>query len=188
MQTPIIFLLNKLGNWPCFIVSLIVSGLCIQGFMWRSNKLMFSEENKLLDSRFFYNPTEVQQFFADLENIKTNINIASNGLKLYALTQVTLDLIFPIAYGVLFTALIFILYQENPPQWLLWLPTLAIVADIGENFTLAFLAWTYADSSSPLAWIAYIFTFTKWIMFLSSLLTIIIGIIAMVKRWILNSF
>lgn len=187
MQTPIIFLLNKFGNWSCLIVSLIVSGLCIQSFMWRSNKLMLSAENELLDSRFSYNPTDVQQFFAHLNKIDTNIDIANNGLKLYALTQVTLDFIFPLAYGILFTALIFILYQENPPQWLLWLPTLAIVADIGENFTLAFLAWTYSESSSPLAWIAYIFTFTKWIMFFSSLLIIIIGIIAMVKKLILPS-
>lgn len=172
MHKLINFLSKYIATWFGFIGLSVVLGLCLKGFSWRTKQLMFSPENQLLDSRFWYTPTDVQSFFAYIDS-----NIGRAGLNLYTLTQVTLDVIFPIAYGMLFAALIILLYRENLSRKLILIPALAAVADIGENITTASLSWSYSGSSSPLAWIALVFTLTKWVMIFSSLLAVVIGII-----------
>lgn len=162
------FLSRKIATLPGFIGLFVVLSLCIKLFTWRTKRLMFSAENKLLDSRFWYTPNDVQSFFAYIDS-----NVSRSGLNLYAITQITLDIIFPIAYGTLLATLIVVLYRDHLSQKLILIPALAAAADIGENITTAILAWSYSGSSSPLAWIALVFTLTKWVMIFSSLLVVV---------------
>ena len=170
MPTLINFLSEYIATWPGFSLLVVVLLLCISVFKWRTNKLMLGAENALLDSRFWYIPTDVQSFFAYI-----NRNIGREGLNLYALTQITLDIIFAIAYGTLFAALIVRLYGAEIDWRLVIIPILAATADLSENVTTAYLAWSYSNASSPLAWLACGFTLMKWIMFFLSLFLIAIG-------------
>ena len=164
------FLSKYIVTLPGFSLLVVVLILCIPVFKWRTNRLMLGAENRLLDSRFWYTPTDVQSFFTYIHR-----NVGKEGLNLYALTQITLDVIFPIAYGTLFAALIIRLYGAEVDWRLVIIPILAAAADLGENVTTAYLAWGYSNAPSPLAWLAYGFTLTKWTMVFSSLFIIGIG-------------
>lgn len=176
MQKLINFLSRYIATLSGFISLSIVLGLCVKTFSWRTKQLMFGTENKLLDSRFWYTPTDVQNFFAYIDS-----NIGKAGLNLYALTQVTLDVVFPIAYGTLLAALITLLYSAEAAQRLIIIPILAALADLGENFILAYLASNHSITVSSIAWVASVFTLLKWVMVCCSGLLILGGIIWKLK-------
>ena len=196
---------NYFANLRGFSILAIVSLICLSGFQWRANRFNLGAENKLLDSRFWYTPEDVQKFFECIDTIKINIDIVKTGLDLYAVTQVSLDLLFPIVYGTLFAVLIIFLYKARSfkrfkiqrvtllkltltlpkeiviPRFklshLILIPTLAIIGDFGENFITVFLAWSYPNVSSSLVWLASVFTLVKWVMVIGSLIIIFYGTI-----------
>lgn len=166
----LINLLSKyIATWPGFSLLVTVFLVCLPVFNWRQEKLDLTGENSLLDSRFWYTPTDVQSFFTHIYE-----NNGREGLNLYVLTQITLDVIFPIVYGTLFAALIVRFYGAEV-NWKLIIPILAVASDLGENFTTAYLAWSYPNVSSFLAWLAYGCTLTKWTMVGFSVILIFIG-------------
>src|SRR6478752_157815 len=81
-------LLERLATWPAVTLLFVLFLLCSQGFELRHKSLGF--ENPGLDSRFWYSPEEARDFFEA---------IGERGRRLYAITEVTLDLAFPLVYG-----------------------------------------------------------------------------------------
>jgi hypothetical protein len=156
-------LFSKLANWAGILFLLAILVLCLFGFKSLSEQFKLDANHKLLDARFWYSPTDVRDFFAYI-----NTKLGKRGLNIFALTQVTLDFIFPIAYGIFFATLITLLYSEEVKQKLITIPLLATIFDLGENFILAYLAYNYAGGVSPLARLAGIFTSLKWLMTISS--------------------
>jgi hypothetical protein len=163
---------SKLANWAGVLFLLAILVLCLLGFQWRSEQFNLDANHKLLDARFWYSPTDVRDFFGYL-----NTKLGKKGLNIFALTQVTLDFIFPIAYGIFFATLITLLYSEEVKRKLIIIPLLATIFDLGENFILAYLAYKYADSVSALARLAGIFTLLKWLMTISSVSLLLGGTI-----------
>ena len=108
--------------------------LCSGGFDWRSKRL--GCENRALDARFWYSPEQACVFFNA---------IGPTGRRIYAMTQVTLDLVFPLTYGTLFALLIVHVYDQSLAGTLVWVPVLAAITDLLENVTTAFLAWQFND-------------------------------------------
>src|SRR5712692_10571277 len=94
-------------------------------FVWRKEKLAGPRETrpgegKVLDARQWgYGPADAKSFLE---------NLGPEGRKLYALTGVTLDVAFPLGYGLLLAVLIRQLY---PPKvaWLAVAPLLAAALD-----------------------------------------------------------
>src|SRR5262245_58664301 len=110
-----------------WIVSLLcVFGLCVIGFSVRSQFL----GTKPLAARLWYEPSAVQQFLADL---------GPAGRNLYAITQVSLDMVFPAVYGTLIAAALVRLYPKHLARWLLLMPLLMVFADYAENGATAYL-------------------------------------------------
>lgn len=159
-----LFKFQQIATWAVVSLLILVFFFCFQAFNWRTAKLGY--ENQILDSRFWYTPAEAQSFL---------MSLGSEGRNLYALTQITLDVIFPITYGALFAALIVHLYSALLAQRLLILPLGAAMADLGENFTTAYLAWSFTGSQSSLVWLALVFTLIKFALFITSLVLILIG-------------
>jgi hypothetical protein len=162
----------NLATLPRISLLLFIMGLCILAFRWRNKQFHLDADHKLLDSRFWYSPTDAQSFF---ENINTNIG--KRGLNLYALTQVTLDLIFPIAYGTFLAVLITLLSLEEVDHKLIIIPLLATIADLGENIILAYLASNYSGNISSIVWAASVFTLLKWVMLVCAILLILGGVV-----------
>jgi hypothetical protein len=162
--------LEHLATWPIVALLFIVFIMCAQGFEWRRKILGY--DNRALDGRFWYSPDDACNFLR---------NIGENGRRLYAVTELTLDVLFPLVYGTLFAALIIHVYARESGRFLVLVPLLTVVFDILENIITAYLAWQFDDRTSPVARGAAILTATKSGLFILSLTLIVIG--SLITAW-----
>jgi len=167
--------LQRLATWPVAALLLVAWLLCDWGFSIREQSLCREMlrsagaaglrcEGPTLDPRFTYTPGQARDLLAAL---------GPDGRRIYAWTEVTLDLVFPFVYGTLFGILLVRLARPPAARRLLWLPALTAAADLLENVTVAILAWTFAGRASPLAGPAAFFTAGKTVLFGVTLLAII---------------
>lgn len=160
---------DQIATWPSVALLFGIFVLCSGGFNWRSKRL--GCENPALDARFWYSPEQARMFFKA---------IGPAGRRIYAMTQVTLDIVFPLTYGTLFALLIVHVYDQSVAQTLVWVPVLAAIIDLLENATTAFLAWQFDDRASPLAWVAAVFTAVKTVLFGVGLVLIVLGAVRLI--------
>jgi hypothetical protein len=159
-------LLEQRGTWRAVALLFILFLLCTQGFEWRRKTLGF--ENPALDGRRWYSPAEARDFLQ---------NIGERGRRLYAVTELTLDLLFPIIYGALFSILLIHVYARGTAKNLLLVPLMTVVADVAENLTTAYLALQFDGQESSLARVAATFTMVKSVLLLLSLILILFGVV-----------
>lgn len=164
-------LLEQRGTWPVAALLFILFIACAQGFELRRKALGF--ENPALDGRRWYTPVEARDFLQ---------NIGERGRKIYAATELTLDLLFPIVYGALFSILLIHVYARESGRTLLLVPVLTVLADIGENFTAAYLALQFDGQVSSVARLAAVFTVVKSVLFAITLILILVGAVLAVRR------
>jgi hypothetical protein len=156
--------LETIVTWQIFAVLSVLFIFCYLGFEWRRQTI--GEQIIPFDTRYWYTPREA----ADLLNA-----MGERGRRIYAITQITLDFLFPFVYGGLLIIVFFAFYQN--PKYLLLIPLLTVVADLLENITTAYLAWSFTEAGeSQLAWLAAIFTLTKRIGLILALFVLWIGI------------
>lgn len=162
--------LERHANWKTATAAIVACVASVVGLVWRQGQL---PGQVLLDSRFWYTPDEAAALFASLDQLDAGAR------SFVATTGMTIDLLFPLAYGLLFAILLVKVYQS--PIYLLALGTM--VADILENSTVAILALSYDGGPSGLTWLAACFTLTKAVLFNLSILMIVIGtILVSIKR------
>ena len=142
---------------------------CVAGLVWRQDRLGGLE---LLDSRGWYTPGEAAALFDTLDSLDANARLV------YAATGLTIDMAFPVAYGLLLAILLFRLFRGGIALFLL--PLAMAAADILENMTVAGLALSHAGAPSPLAWLAAAFTLTKTVLIAASAAALGVGIV----RWL----
>lgn len=160
--------LTSLATWP--VVSLLLVGFlaCQSGFDWRHRALGHAETPESLK---WYTPGEICKLFEEW---------GDDRLALYAWTEVTLDLAFPLIYGTLFAVLIARLFQVGQWRWAVMVPLCGAAVDLMENATTAALAWSYIynKQESPVAWAAACFTVVKIVCFVVSGLLLLGGGVA----------
>ncbi len=164
MSRWIILHLRRLPAWPLIALLFIGFLLCDLGFDWRSEEL--GSHIKILDARGWYSPVDARDLFESL---------GEDGRRIYALTEVTLDLAFPLIYGTLFALLICQLYRAPASDWLILLPVISVMTDLTENSLLFYLAMTFNGQTAFITWIASIATATKTAAFIGSLFAILAG-------------
>ena len=164
-------LLEQRGTWPVAALLFILFLACAEGFELRRKALGF--ENTALDRRRWYTPVEARDFLK---------NIGERGRKIYAATELTLDLLFPIVYGALFSILLIHVYPRESGKNLLLVPVLAVLADIGENFTAAYLALQFDGQVSSVARLAAVFTLVKSVLLAITLILILVGGVWALRR------
>ena len=163
--------LARLSAWPVIALLFIAYLLCTQGFdVWHA---ALGYELRILDVRFAYTPEDARLLFEAL---------GAGGRSLYALTEVTLDLVFPFVYGGLLAILVANLFSRGRARYLVLVPILGLVFDLLENVTVALLAWTFAGRTSPLAWAASAFSSTKLLLGALSLMIVLVGAVLGLKR------
>ena len=163
--------IEQVATWPWVALLFTFFLLCLWGFEWRQKKLGYG--NRILDGRSRYSPKDVRQFFQA---------IGADGRRLYAITELTLDVLFPLIYGSLFAALILRLYEGGVARSLVLVPLVLIAADLAENVTVAIMASRFNGQDPPLAKVAVIFTVLKRLLFISSLLLIFFGAVRALLR------
>lgn len=157
---------DVLTTWPGFSLLVVACLLCVIGFSWRTEAL--GPCNVVLDARGWYTPTEAYTLLDDL---------GAGGRHLYAVTQVTLDLVFPFVYATLFAVLLVRVYTPATAGRLVFLPLLAAVLDIVENGLIAYLAWSFnpGDEQPAIAGAAAVATAAKTLFLALTILAIAIG-------------
>lgn len=139
------------AQWRVIVFLILTNFVCMSLFNWRHRQLNNIETP---DSMRHYTPEQLTAFF---------MSIGENGRRLYALTQITLDVAYPAVYGLLFATLLVILFPWAKTRCIVLLPLLSVLFDLLENFTTAYLAWTFDGlRTTNLGRIAPIFSTGKW--------------------------
>lgn len=159
--------LETKATWSIVVLLFVAYTFCTAGFEWRRNAL--GCENKLLDSKGIYSQQDVVYLFDTLEQ--------SDNLQLYGITELTLDIVFPFVYSMLLVFLIIRLCSAKKAKYLILIPIFAALADLSENFTIAYLAFSFNGLYSPLMWLAAIFSSLKIVLLLISLIILVVGAI-----------
>ena len=169
MATSIRWVLKRHATRRAAAVSLAGVAACVAGLVWRQHRLGGLE---LLDSRGWYTPGEAAALFDALDRLDANARLV------YAATGLTIDMAFPVAYGLLLAIMLFRLFRGGPALYLLPLATAA--TDALENVAVAALALSHAGTPSPLAWLAAILTLVKMVLAAATAAAMIVGTI----RWL----
>ncbi len=154
--------LERWAKWQVAAVAFVGVTACVAGLVRRHDRLGGLE---LLDARGWYTPAEAAALFDALDRLDADARLV------YAVTELTLDMAFPVAYGLLFAVVLFRLSQA--PLYLI--PIALAGFDILENLTVAGLAFGYAGSSSPAAWLACGLTLVKTVLIYATLLATVAG-------------
>jgi hypothetical protein len=151
-------------------------------FPLRSQRLAEYLGSKIpvLDTHFYYTPDQVHQYFSRL---------GRPGRELYALSEVTLDLLYPLLYGTFLSLILSWLYTRLFPagghfRLLPLIPLAGVLADLGENLSLVVLLLAYPISLSWLVYVANLYTLSKWFAGLLSLFLILLGTGAYIVKWL----
>jgi len=140
---------------------------CVAGLVWRGERLGGIDG---LDSRGWYTPEEAAALFDALDRLDANARLV------YAATGLTIDMAFPVAYGLLFAILLVRLFRA--PFYLL--PIALAAADVLENLTVAALALGHDGAPSPLAWPAAAVTLVKTVLMAATCAALAVG----AARWL----
>lgn len=171
MRDALYNVLERRGTWPIVALLFIFFILCAQGFEWR--RKAFGYENPALDGRFWYSPEEARDFLQ---------KIGERGRRIYAATELTLDIVFPIVYGALFAILLIHVYARKNGKNLVLVPLLTAAADVLENLTAAYLAGQFDGRVSSVARVAAVLTAVKSSLFVVALILILVGALAAMRR------
>ncbi len=161
--------LQRLSTRRVVIPTLLAALLCVAAFQWRDARLGGLE---LLDTRQWYTPEQAAALFGALDRLDPRARAV------YAWTEVSVDLIFPVAYGLLLALALLRLFGNG---WRLYLLSIAgAVADVFENISIAWLAATYDGAPSSWTGVAAVFTLLKSVLILAALAAVAAGVI----RWL----
>ena len=161
--------LPRLATRWAVIPAMLVALLCVAAFQWRDARLGGLE---LLDTRQWYTPEQADALFSALDQLDPRARAV------YAWTEVSVDLVFPAAYGLLLALALLRLFGNGPPLYRL--PIGGAAADVFENISIALLAATYDGAPSPGTRVAAVFTLLKSVLLLMSLVAALGGAI----RWL----
>jgi hypothetical protein len=125
----------------------------------------------VLDARLYYTPGQAYRYFSDL---------GSPGRQLYAVSELTLDLFYPLLYGFFLSLLLAWIHPRLSPErrFLSLLPLLPLagaLADLGENLNITVLLLAYPIDLYWLVYLADLFTLLKWLAILLSIFLILLG-------------
>ena len=161
--------LQRLATRRVVVPAVVAALLCLVAFQWRDARLGGLD---LLDARQWYTPEQADALFAALDQLDPRARA------FYAWTEVSVDLVFPVAYGLLLALVLLRLFANGRPLYLL--PLAGAVADVVENVSIALLAATYDGAVSSLARVAAVFTLLKSVLILATLVAAVYGTI----RWL----
>jgi hypothetical protein len=156
--------LRAIAIWPLMGLLIVGFMLCHRGFMWRQDLLGVSVV--LPDVLTGYTPETLCRIYDEM---------GESGRHTYAISQATLDVVFPMVYGLLFGILITQLYDPRWARRLVLVPLIAFTFDLGENALTGWLAWTHIGKPSAWAWLAATCTWIKLVASTAMLLLVLLG-------------
>ena len=138
----------------------------------------FSGGTGPIDLQLFYTPEKV---YAMVDSY------GEEGRAVYRTHELTIDVIYPIVYTLLFAFLITWLFQRgfsplSPMQRLNVVPVGAFVLDMLENVCIVTMLSVHPQQPAIVAWLGTIFTVVKWLFALATILLILTGLVMAIKN------
>jgi len=172
--------LAQMANGKTLIL-LFLAGLVFAVFVFpyrnRALTILSGLKKPTLDSNLRYGATEAYELFGKLQ---------AEGRKIYARSEITADLVFPIIYSFFLSLLIIYIFQKcslnKPQQFLAMLPFLMLLFDYGENILIALMLFDYPRKHTAVAEVASVFTKLKWSFFAVTLGSVLFGLTCLVIR------
>ena len=177
-------LLAKAANWKFIIPALLAFMYCIYLFQVAEGQLneLAGERAPIIDMRNNYDVAEITDFFT---------KIKAEGRAIHRHTTGVVDMIFPLAYGILFILLsAFFLKKITSPDskwmYLSLIPVLLMIVDYIENFNTLDMLAKFPNLTPEMVNSASTITGIKSnLTTISMSLPLVLGIIWLVK-WQLN--
>lgn len=155
-------------------------------FPWRRSLLvsLTGLANPTFDVRFAYSSQDLLHALPSYE---------SEARYLYAISEVTLDFIFPLLYTAFLIGIMAWLYcSAFPPNSalhkLVYLPFGVLLADLLENLSLTGLLLAYPPALITLARAASVFSLTKWLLSALVMLFIFAGLVSFLFTWMRKKY
>src|SRR5215203_1330122 len=139
--------LARMANCKVIIVLIIVALPFLFFFRYRENALKAftcqdqpipCKDSPTLDSNLSYDSDKAYELFEKL---------TPEGRQMYAWTEITVDVIFPIIYSLFLSLLMIWVFQKSSnyksQQYLAMLPFIAILFDFCENVLIAIMLFDY---------------------------------------------
>lgn len=118
-----------------------------------------------LDLKFGYDKDQAVQVLDDIGNTT---------LPKYRFGLLVTDMIYPFVYGSLLGLLLLRIWKL---KWILALPVLVMLFDIGENLSILALVDTFPELSESHVQMASFFSSAKWVMVIVTFSVLIIGLV-----------
>ncbi len=167
--------LAPVTSWRGFCLLFAVCVACVWMFQWRNAKMAPAMT------------PDGQMLKLDYDGLLEVLNKMGSHRKFYALSEVTLDLLFPFCYTALLSVPV-LLGIGTKQGWLTLVPLLAGCMDLVENFTLAWLAsWGQLGDRPWLAHVALWAGKIKTVLIYVSLVLAAVALITAFIKWITAS-
>ena len=176
-------MLGKLANWKAvlviFLMAVVVFNLGL--FPWRSARMkaLSKQDVGIIDTMFAYAPEQAYQKI---------LAYGDQGRPFYAVTEVTIDLVYPILYNLFLVLMMTLVFRraflgDSVLQKLRFLPFVVWASDYAENTCIVILLLSYPQRLDAIAWISSFFTTVKWSLGVASLTLIVMGLaVWLIKR------
>lgn len=161
--------LSRARAWHVVLL-LATLALCLKLFHDRRQALA---PQKAPDGRVWYGPRQLRDTFDAMSEEQRS---------LYARSELTLDVVFPLSYGALLA--IFLSWRFRGTAWgaLTCLPLGAAALDLVENAINAYLAWAHPHAPWALGYVSGACSTGKWLGIAGSVLTLVLGCFAAKRR------
>lgn len=131
-----------------------------------------------IDLLFGYTPAQVFEMVAAY---------GEEGRAFYRTLELSLDILYPVAYTLFFGALLAAVLPRAFPQnrmfhRLALLPLVVFVIDMGENLGIVTMLSQYPVQSESVAQFTSLLTSLKWVSFMALLLTLAVGLMVLLVR------
>lgn len=154
-----------------FVLTLLIV-LLTAAFQWRNSEMTrfaVGQDMAPLDGRFNgYSADEAQALFDAL---------GSDGRKFYALSELSLDVLFPLVYGAWLVIVMWLVWRAPWHFIFTGVVAIACAADLAENGLIAYMALTYSNESQPMMYAANLATLTKWRFLALAVVALVLGLI-----------
>ena len=175
----LILFLNRFSNWKTLVGLILLYAIfpfiLLKNAEEKINQLAGKEVGPI-DLTFGFSPERTLQMVEDYGDA---------GRAYYAQVALTIDIIYPIVYALLFAVILTLIYSRligGPVKYLNLLPFVAMFFDYLENITIVSMLKNYPEQSEAMATLCELFKLFKWMIFALILFLIIYGLIKLIFR------
>ena len=162
--------LEKWANWKSIIALFALQmlfNLVIMPGISSSN----TNDLPILDLHFWYTPQRAYEIIGAYP---------PELLRSAAIGRLTVDMVYPLVYGMLISFLLIVTFrrafQKNKfIDLIVFIPWGGVLGDYLENISLSTMYLQYPTELIPLAWLASIFTATKWTLIGIGFVLVLVG-------------